>query len=60
MVTMYFLFKFSVIEQVLKDNKLPGGICSMICGGADIGFVLDITSYKMNIITYITMIKNYK
>ncbi|XP_077200557.1 alpha-aminoadipic semialdehyde dehydrogenase [Paroedura picta] len=26
-----------VVAQVLEDNKLPGAICSLICGGADIG-----------------------
>ncbi|XP_045694016.1 alpha-aminoadipic semialdehyde dehydrogenase [Phyllostomus hastatus] len=26
-----------IIAKVLEDNKLPGAICSMTCGGADIG-----------------------
>lgn len=26
-----------IIAQVLEKNNLPGAICSMICGGADIG-----------------------
>ncbi|XP_072272118.1 alpha-aminoadipic semialdehyde dehydrogenase [Pyxicephalus adspersus] len=26
-----------IIAQVLEDNKLPGAICSMTCGGSDIG-----------------------
>ena len=27
-----------ILESVLKDNDLPGSVCSMICGGADIGW----------------------
>ncbi|MBN3280530.1 AL7A1 dehydrogenase, partial [Polyodon spathula] len=27
-------------EKVLEENKLPGAICSMTCGGADIGTAL--------------------
>uniref|UniRef100_A0A8D1MZV6 Aldehyde dehydrogenase domain-containing protein n=1 Tax=Sus scrofa TaxID=9823 RepID=A0A8D1MZV6_PIG len=31
-------FFFSrIIAKVLEDNKLPGAICSLTCGGADIG-----------------------
>ncbi|XP_039589066.1 alpha-aminoadipic semialdehyde dehydrogenase [Passer montanus] len=26
-----------IIAKVLEDNKLPGAICSLVCGGADIG-----------------------
>uniref|UniRef100_A0A2K5CZR9 Aldehyde dehydrogenase domain-containing protein n=1 Tax=Aotus nancymaae TaxID=37293 RepID=A0A2K5CZR9_AOTNA len=26
-----------IIAKVLEDNKLPGAICSLTCGGADIG-----------------------
>uniref|UniRef100_A0A670JM74 Alpha-aminoadipic semialdehyde dehydrogenase n=1 Tax=Podarcis muralis TaxID=64176 RepID=A0A670JM74_PODMU len=26
-----------IVAQVLEDNKLPGAICSLVCGGADIG-----------------------
>ncbi|XP_040200542.1 alpha-aminoadipic semialdehyde dehydrogenase [Rana temporaria] len=26
-----------IVAQVLEDNKLPGAICSLTCGGADIG-----------------------
>uniref|UniRef100_A0A8C2UMZ5 aldehyde dehydrogenase (NAD(+)) n=1 Tax=Chinchilla lanigera TaxID=34839 RepID=A0A8C2UMZ5_CHILA len=26
-----------IVAQVLEDNKLPGAICSLMCGGADIG-----------------------
>ncbi|XP_004384346.1 alpha-aminoadipic semialdehyde dehydrogenase [Trichechus manatus latirostris] len=26
-----------IIARVLEDNKLPGAICSLTCGGADIG-----------------------
>ncbi|EDL09882.1 aldehyde dehydrogenase family 7, member A1, isoform CRA_d [Mus musculus] len=26
-----------IIAQVLEDNLLPGAICSLVCGGADIG-----------------------
>jgi len=26
-----------IIQQVLEKNELPGAICSMICGGADVG-----------------------
>jgi len=28
-----------IIAQVLEKNNLPGGICSMICGGSDVGLV---------------------
>uniref|UniRef100_A0A8D1RBU9 aldehyde dehydrogenase (NAD(+)) n=1 Tax=Sus scrofa TaxID=9823 RepID=A0A8D1RBU9_PIG len=28
---------FQVLRKVLEDNKLPGAICSLTCGGADIG-----------------------
>ncbi|KAJ7425449.1 Alpha-aminoadipic semialdehyde dehydrogenase [Willisornis vidua] len=26
-----------IIAKVLEDNKVPGAICSLVCGGADIG-----------------------
>jgi len=26
-----------IVAKVLEDNNLPGAICSMICGGADVG-----------------------
>ena len=26
-----------IIAQVLEQNNLPGGICSLVCGGADVG-----------------------
>ncbi|KAM9367211.1 alpha-aminoadipic semialdehyde dehydrogenase isoform 2-T2 [Phaethornis superciliosus] len=26
-----------IIAQVLENNKVPGAICSLVCGGADIG-----------------------
>ncbi|EMP34765.1 Alpha-aminoadipic semialdehyde dehydrogenase [Chelonia mydas] len=26
-----------IVAKVLEDNKVPGAICSLICGGADIG-----------------------
>uniref|UniRef100_A0A8C9MQ44 aldehyde dehydrogenase (NAD(+)) n=1 Tax=Serinus canaria TaxID=9135 RepID=A0A8C9MQ44_SERCA len=26
-----------IIAKVLEDNKLPGAICALVCGGADIG-----------------------
>ena len=26
-----------IVQQVLSDNGLPGGICTSVCGGADIG-----------------------
>ncbi|GAB1301733.1 Alpha-aminoadipic semialdehyde dehydrogenase [Apodemus speciosus] len=26
-----------IVAQVLEDNLLPGAICSLVCGGADIG-----------------------
>ncbi|XP_065512765.1 alpha-aminoadipic semialdehyde dehydrogenase isoform X2 [Caloenas nicobarica] len=26
-----------IISKVLEDNKVPGAICSLVCGGADIG-----------------------
>lgn len=26
-----------IIAKVLEDNKLPGSICSLVCGGADVG-----------------------
>ncbi|RMC01112.1 hypothetical protein DUI87_22378 [Hirundo rustica rustica] len=26
-----------IVAKVLEDNKLPGAICSLVCGGADIG-----------------------
>ncbi|XP_054253328.1 alpha-aminoadipic semialdehyde dehydrogenase isoform X2 [Indicator indicator] len=26
-----------IIAKVLEDNRLPGAICSLVCGGADIG-----------------------
>uniref|UniRef100_A0A915LW25 aldehyde dehydrogenase (NAD(+)) n=1 Tax=Meloidogyne javanica TaxID=6303 RepID=A0A915LW25_MELJA len=29
-----------LIENVLKDNNLPPSICSLICGGSDIGLLL--------------------
>ncbi|XP_074185298.1 alpha-aminoadipic semialdehyde dehydrogenase [Rhinolophus sinicus] len=29
--------KVRIIAKVLEDNKLPGAICSLTCGGADIG-----------------------
>uniref|UniRef100_A0A914MEW2 aldehyde dehydrogenase (NAD(+)) n=1 Tax=Meloidogyne incognita TaxID=6306 RepID=A0A914MEW2_MELIC len=29
-----------LIESVLKDNNLPPSICSLICGGSDIGLLL--------------------
>lgn len=28
-----------IIAEVLKRNNLPAGICSMICGDVEIGFV---------------------
>lgn len=31
------LFFSRIIAKVLEDNKLPGAICSLTCGGADIG-----------------------
>lgn len=30
-------FGFRIVAQVLEENKLPGAICSLACGGADIG-----------------------
>ncbi|MBN3272874.1 AL7A1 dehydrogenase, partial [Polyodon spathula] len=29
-----------IVAEVLEENKLPGAICSMTCGGADIGTAL--------------------
>ncbi|XP_052283343.1 alpha-aminoadipic semialdehyde dehydrogenase-like isoform X2 [Dreissena polymorpha] len=29
-----------VIQSVLEKNKLPGAICSLVCGGADIGTLI--------------------
>uniref|UniRef100_A0A670XUB8 aldehyde dehydrogenase (NAD(+)) n=1 Tax=Pseudonaja textilis TaxID=8673 RepID=A0A670XUB8_PSETE len=29
-----------IIAQVLENNKLPGAICSLACGGADIGIAM--------------------
>uniref|UniRef100_A0A8C3KVX9 Aldehyde dehydrogenase 7 family member A1 n=1 Tax=Chrysolophus pictus TaxID=9089 RepID=A0A8C3KVX9_CHRPC len=26
-----------IIAKVLEDNKIPGAVCSLVCGGADIG-----------------------
>eukprot|EP00128_Syssomonas_multiformis_P015401 Colp12_sorted_trinity150504_noHs@7527 len=26
-----------ILQEVLEANKLPGAICSMVCGGADVG-----------------------
>uniref|UniRef100_A0A803Y8X1 aldehyde dehydrogenase (NAD(+)) n=1 Tax=Meleagris gallopavo TaxID=9103 RepID=A0A803Y8X1_MELGA len=26
-----------IIAEVLEDNKIPGAVCSLVCGGADIG-----------------------
>lgn len=26
-----------IVASVLEKNKLPGAICSLVCGGADIG-----------------------
>lgn len=34
---MFFLFINRIMESVLVDNDLPPAICSMICGGADVG-----------------------
>lgn len=32
------LFLSRIIAKVLEDNKLPGAICSLTCGGADRSF----------------------
>ncbi|MGH0121526.1 UNVERIFIED_CONTAM: hypothetical protein FKN15_001501 [Acipenser sinensis] len=32
--------KDGIVAEVLEENKLPGAICSMTCGGADIGTAL--------------------
>ncbi|KAL4228024.1 Alpha-aminoadipic semialdehyde dehydrogenase [Mactra antiquata] len=29
-----------IIQSVLEKNNLPGGICSLVCGGADIGTLM--------------------
>lgn len=34
-----------IIAQVLENNKLPGAICSLACGGADIGYVQHFEHY---------------
>ncbi|XP_012583195.1 PREDICTED: alpha-aminoadipic semialdehyde dehydrogenase [Condylura cristata] len=40
-----------IIAKVLEDNKLPGAICSLTCGGADIGEVKGLMlSNKMTVI----------
>ena len=26
-----------IVAKVLEDNNLPGAICSLVCGGADVG-----------------------
>ena len=26
-----------IVAQVLEKNNLPGAICSLVCGGADVG-----------------------
>lgn len=33
----FYTFDSRIIAKVLEDNKLPGAICSLVCGGADIG-----------------------
>ncbi|OXB76025.1 UNVERIFIED_CONTAM: hypothetical protein H355_000285 [Colinus virginianus] len=36
-VTNFYVFDSRIIAKVLEDNKIPGAVCSLICGGADIG-----------------------
>lgn len=32
-----FLYDCRIMADVLEANNFPGSICSMICGGADVG-----------------------
>ena len=36
-VFCFFTFAFRIMETVLIKNDLPPSICSLICGGADVG-----------------------
>ena len=28
-----------VLSSILEKNNFPGAVCSLVCGGADIGYV---------------------
>ncbi|KAB0392348.1 hypothetical protein E2I00_014096 [Balaenoptera physalus] len=40
-----------IIAKVLEDNKLPGAICSLTCGGADIGTAMA-KDERMNLLSF--------
>ncbi|KAM9252986.1 alpha-aminoadipic semialdehyde dehydrogenase isoform 2-T2 [Dugong dugon] len=40
-----------IIARVLEDNKLPGAICSLTCGGADIGTAMA-KDEQMNLLSF--------
>ncbi len=35
---LFFMFVCRIVAEVLERNHLPGAICAMTCGGADIGY----------------------
>uniref|UniRef100_A0A671NW19 aldehyde dehydrogenase (NAD(+)) n=1 Tax=Sinocyclocheilus anshuiensis TaxID=1608454 RepID=A0A671NW19_9TELE len=37
LAVLFFMFVCRIVAEVLERNHLPGAICSMTCGGADIG-----------------------
>uniref|UniRef100_A0A663FE11 aldehyde dehydrogenase (NAD(+)) n=1 Tax=Aquila chrysaetos chrysaetos TaxID=223781 RepID=A0A663FE11_AQUCH len=41
-----------IIAKVLEDNKVPGAICSLVCGGADIGCIPVLGSYTNQIVLF--------
>ncbi|XP_067886042.1 alpha-aminoadipic semialdehyde dehydrogenase isoform X2 [Heterodontus francisci] len=40
-----------IVAQVLEDNKLPGAICSLTCGGADIGAAMS-KDERINLLSF--------
>ncbi|XP_078253127.1 alpha-aminoadipic semialdehyde dehydrogenase [Rhinoraja longicauda] len=40
-----------IVAQVLEDNKLPGAICSLTCGGADIGTAMS-KDERINLLSF--------
>uniref|UniRef100_A0A672MRZ8 aldehyde dehydrogenase (NAD(+)) n=1 Tax=Sinocyclocheilus grahami TaxID=75366 RepID=A0A672MRZ8_SINGR len=42
---LFFIFVCRIVAEVLERNHLPGAICSMTCGGADIGIHLNLFSF---------------
>ncbi|PAV57082.1 hypothetical protein WR25_26140 isoform C [Diploscapter pachys] len=52
--TLFFLYNhmtFRLIEDVLKKNNLPGGLCSLVCGEGDVGQAL-VKDKRVNLVSF--------